>query len=298
MTIQQIQYIMEVYRTGSISKAADRLMIAQPNLSTAIHAIEQELGVTIFIRHNRGIQVTEQGLRVLEQAGEIQEAYEKMTKVAEHPHVIRVRIGGVFYTPVCEAYNRLCCEYQEEPQLDFSYVSTGVAGALEKVYLSAIDIAICMVTETVLKELAYQAEDKHIVINKIAEVPLVLRIGPKHPLYEEPEIRLDDFRNYTMIDYANRKFTNYPEVRELLNPDRSRMVSIPDRDSKNRLIAQSTMYTVGGKLPDYVNKQYGFRNIPLRNARCTLFAMTRKKERMTPEIKRFLELLREEMEGV
>ena len=82
----------------------------------------------------------------------------------------------------------------------------------------------------------------------------MLRIGRNHPLYREPEIKLGDFRNYTMIDYADRKFGSFPEIQELLNPDLSRIVSIPDRASKHELISQSTMYTVGGKLPEAVNK--------------------------------------------
>ena len=69
MTIQQLQYILEVHRTGSISKAANNLYLAQPNLSNAIRSLEQELGFPVFIRSNKGIRPTEQGLLVLEEAG-------------------------------------------------------------------------------------------------------------------------------------------------------------------------------------------------------------------------------------
>lgn len=44
MTTQQIQYILEVCRTGSMSKAAEHLYVAQPNLSNSIRALERELG--------------------------------------------------------------------------------------------------------------------------------------------------------------------------------------------------------------------------------------------------------------
>ena len=47
MTIQQLQYILEVHRTGSISKAANNLYLAQPNLSNAIRSLEQELGFPV-----------------------------------------------------------------------------------------------------------------------------------------------------------------------------------------------------------------------------------------------------------
>ena len=58
MTIQQVQYILEVSQTGSISRAASNLFLAQSNLSSAIRSLEQELGFPIFTRSNRGIQPT------------------------------------------------------------------------------------------------------------------------------------------------------------------------------------------------------------------------------------------------
>ena len=82
MTIQQLQYILEVHRTGSISKAANNLYLAQPNLSNAIRSLEQELGFPVFIRSNKGIRPTEQGFLVLEEAGQMLESYERMLSAA------------------------------------------------------------------------------------------------------------------------------------------------------------------------------------------------------------------------
>lgn len=54
MTIQQLQYVLEVSRTGSISKAARNLFLSQPNISNSIKNLEQELGATLFIRTSQG----------------------------------------------------------------------------------------------------------------------------------------------------------------------------------------------------------------------------------------------------
>ena len=50
MTLQQLQYLMEVYRTGSISGAAKKLFLAQSSLSASISSMESELGFPVFIR--------------------------------------------------------------------------------------------------------------------------------------------------------------------------------------------------------------------------------------------------------
>ena len=112
MTIQQLQYILEVHRTGSISKAANNLYLAQPNLSNAIRSLEQELGFPVFIRSNKGIRPTEQGFLVLEEAGQMLESYERMLRTVEQTLAVRCRIGGTSYAPVCEAYIQLCTEYE------------------------------------------------------------------------------------------------------------------------------------------------------------------------------------------
>ena len=54
MTLQQLRYVTAVADTGAISRAAQQFFIAQPSLTNAIRELEQELGLTIFHRTNRG----------------------------------------------------------------------------------------------------------------------------------------------------------------------------------------------------------------------------------------------------
>ena len=57
-TLQQLRYLIAVAEYGSINAAARELFATQSNLSTAIKDLEQELGVTIFTRSNRGVALT------------------------------------------------------------------------------------------------------------------------------------------------------------------------------------------------------------------------------------------------
>lgn len=68
MELSQLRTLIHVAELGSLSKAADRLHIAQPALSRQIRLLEQELGVRLFDRHGRGMVVTEQGQDVLRHA--------------------------------------------------------------------------------------------------------------------------------------------------------------------------------------------------------------------------------------
>ena len=61
MTIQQLQYVLEIARCGSASRAAKNLFLSQPNLSSAITNLEQELGFPIFERTSAGMELTPAG---------------------------------------------------------------------------------------------------------------------------------------------------------------------------------------------------------------------------------------------
>ena len=66
MNLQQIETFVCVAETGSFSKAAMLLDIAQPALSRQVRALEAELRETLLIRTGRGVTLTDAGRRLLE----------------------------------------------------------------------------------------------------------------------------------------------------------------------------------------------------------------------------------------
>ena len=61
MTFEQFKYVIEISNTGSINQAANNLFLSQAALSTSIKNLEDELGTPIFLRNNRGAQLTSFG---------------------------------------------------------------------------------------------------------------------------------------------------------------------------------------------------------------------------------------------
>ena len=61
MTLQQLAYFMAAIERGSFSSAAESLHMAQPSLSEQIRRLEAELGVALFVRAGRGLELTEAG---------------------------------------------------------------------------------------------------------------------------------------------------------------------------------------------------------------------------------------------
>ena len=61
MNILHMKYAVEVARVGSLNKASETLLIAQPNLSRSIKELEADLGITIFDRTPKGMFLTPDG---------------------------------------------------------------------------------------------------------------------------------------------------------------------------------------------------------------------------------------------
>jgi len=61
MDFKRLSYFVRIAELGSLSKAADRLHIAQPALSRQMRLLEQDVGVPLFKRHRRGMQLTLEG---------------------------------------------------------------------------------------------------------------------------------------------------------------------------------------------------------------------------------------------
>jgi len=68
MTLQQLEYILAVYKTGHFMKAAELCQVTQPTLSAMIQKLEEELDCKIFDRSQHPIQTTEMGEKIIRQA--------------------------------------------------------------------------------------------------------------------------------------------------------------------------------------------------------------------------------------
>lgn len=108
MTIQQLQYVLEIARCGSASRAAKNLFLSQPNLSSAIKNLEQELGFPIFERTSAGMKLTPAGARLEKEASVIMGHLKGIADAGkEEGTSCRFRLVYPMYHPAFEAFQDL-----------------------------------------------------------------------------------------------------------------------------------------------------------------------------------------------
>ncbi|MBR0163821.1 MAG: LysR family transcriptional regulator [Lachnospiraceae bacterium] len=85
MTLQQLIYAVTVAKERSINRAAQELFLSQSSLSASLKHLEEEIGVTLFARTNRGVRVTQEGEEFLIYARQIVGEY----RLAEEKYILK-----------------------------------------------------------------------------------------------------------------------------------------------------------------------------------------------------------------
>lgn len=83
MTLQQLEYVMAVYRFRHFGKAADYCDVTQPTLSSMVQKLEEELGIKIFDRRSQPVQPTQVGMKVIDQAWKVLVRAKKLKETVE-----------------------------------------------------------------------------------------------------------------------------------------------------------------------------------------------------------------------
>jgi DNA-binding transcriptional LysR family regulator len=98
MTLKQLSYFLKIAETGNLTKAAQILHMSQPPLSYQLKLLEEELGVPLFVRDARNLQITNEGIYLQDKAIQIMSLLEKASSEIKNiasSAVINISIGSV-----------------------------------------------------------------------------------------------------------------------------------------------------------------------------------------------------------
>ena len=93
MTITQLKYVLAIAEHKNFTKAAEKCFVTQPTLSTQIQKLEDELDVQIFDRSKKPIELTDVGLKIVQQAKNIVDESERIQDIVDQQKGF---IGGEF----------------------------------------------------------------------------------------------------------------------------------------------------------------------------------------------------------
>lgn len=188
-----MQYYLAVVREGTISAAAQALHVAQPSLSRQIKELEEELGATLFVRGNRKIALTEEGMILRKRAEEMvrlmQMTEEEISQIKNHVSG-SVRIGAG-ESRSFHYLSRIAAGLAEEhPDIRFHITSDDTQDLMDELNNGLIDFAVIF---TDVDHMLYQS------IELPAEDCFGVLMPKTCPLAKKEVIRLSDLKGLPVI---------------------------------------------------------------------------------------------------
>lgn len=183
---------MEVYRVGTLTRAAEGLCVTQQAVSRKIIMLEEELGVRLFLRTARGMIPTERGLRLKEKAELILEAAEEIKdSVGANPKTRKTQLKmgfspGTLFSLGVERFMQLIAGYHDM-HLDMAEYSDSECET--SVTDGVLDFAITI----------NPGPDKGFTYLSLLRDDYVVLLGPRHPLADRTSLRLADIVRYPQV---------------------------------------------------------------------------------------------------
>ena len=246
MTIQQCKCVLEIARCGSFSKAAKNLFLAQTSLSVAVKTLEQELGICIFERSNRGVKVTQDGAEFVCYASQIVEQSEFIAKrYNDRTKEKRLFVSSQHYDFVAEIFGEVLCDHQED-QLQFALKEGKTYEVISNVENAVSDVGVLVIKENDRKLMERYLLEKRIKFTPLIRTVPHIYVRSAHPLAANSSVTYEMLRTYPYIAYeqgphSNSFFTE--ELSETVQYDKN--VVITDRATLLNLLLVSDSYTVG-----------------------------------------------------
>lgn len=301
MNLDQLRYVHAIYETGSISRAADKLFLSQPNVSNAVSKLEKELGFTILVRSHNGVQFTEKGLELVQTATRILEDCNSIKNLRSQPMLKHFRIVTTPYPPVSRAFIHLCGELEKSGSLqeqDLRLTNGNWIESLTALYKGNAELAVTSIPEeTVTSALFLNSLQQHgAVFTPLVKTSVVVKLSKDHPLLQETPFPFAKLNDYPMTEYNSTVDTlsAYGGIQLPLyfNPSR---IYVSSGRTRSQLIAKTHAWGVAVKLPKAHEEEYGIRYVEIpQSSWCIGYLKTAHSPASHLE-ERFLSLLKEEL---
>ena len=301
VTIQQLEYILEVNRCGTIAQAAKNLYVTHACVGNAIRALEEELGFAVFERSWHGVVPTPQGLKALEHARAICEHQKLLMQSAQEVRSVHIETG--FNVLFADVFLRLMKEYRGRTDIVFCHrqnrssdVSDGQS-VEDRLLAFETDLFVDFIQGegsqlTVRKRAARQ---KGVSLQLRGAVPAAVYVGAGHPLYQKADLQLSDLEQDCLVDTPKALLAKSGMIRRKLGFSPARTLRASESRTRWELVAAGCGFYFGPQLLDDRVGELTFRRIPVPGFQYHLAAITNPARPLSPEAQRYLDLLDEQI---
>ena len=238
-----MKYAVEVAKVGSLNKAAETLLIAAPNVSRSIKELEADIGISIFERTTKGMELTPEGEEfinyakgILNQIDEVESFYKKGSAKKQR---FSISVPRACY--ISEAFSQFSKSLSKEAAEIF-YKETNSQRTIRNILEHDYKLGIIRYAENYDKYFKAMLEEKGFCYELVTEFTYSLIISADSPLAKKEEISFDDLADYIEIAHADPYVPSMPlskVVKEELPDNVDRRIFIFERASQFDLLSNN-----------------------------------------------------------
>jgi DNA-binding transcriptional LysR family regulator len=189
-----LRYFVTVAEEGQITRAAQKLFIAQPALSQAIAQLESELGLSLFERHARGVRLTSTGEAFLEKAQAAVESEHDVRRTAEslaRAAKRAIEVGFVGPPPTMTAGELFDAFSEAHPEAEVAFRDLPFPCGATRSWLAGVDVAFCH----------SPAAEESVQVQPVRVEPRAMVVHRSHRLAERAELEVAEVLDEMFISF-------------------------------------------------------------------------------------------------
>ncbi|MGI6229725.1 MAG: LysR family transcriptional regulator [Tractidigestivibacter sp.] len=250
MTLQQLRYLIAVADAGSINSVAKSHFISQSTLSTSIKSLEEEMGVTAFIRTSRGIELTADGVELVAYARQVVEQAELMEQHfsrSDSKERERLLVSSQHYAFVVRAFISFVSERRAAGKsiADYTLRETRTLNVIDDVRNFRCDVGILFLSTYNERVLRSKLDEGKLRFSSLFRARPHIFVREGHPLARKGRVSAQDLSKYVRYGFeqgpsASLFFSEEP-LASLPCTDR---ITVSDRATMTSLLRSYDGYLV------------------------------------------------------
>ncbi len=246
MTIQQLKYVIGIADNGSLNKAAEKLFISQPSLTSTIHDLENELGIIIFNRTGRGVTLTNDGIEFLASARQLYMSYENLIEKYGENGNIKKKFGvsTQHYSFAVKSFVEMVKAFNTN-EYEFAIRETKTHEVIEDVASFKSEIGILYLSDFNRKAITSILKSKDLEFHHLINCKAYVYIWKEHPLAKKKYITMKQLKEYPCLSFEQGDGTNFYFAEEILSTEEyHRTIKANDRATMLNLMRGLNGYTL------------------------------------------------------
>ena len=246
MTLTQLNYIITIAETKSINKAAEKLYVSQPSLTSAVQELEKELGIMLFNRSGRGVTLTNDGAEFLLYARQLYGQYEViLEKYGENgSRKKKFGVSTQHYSFAVKAFVDMAKQF-DMSKYEFAIRETKTAEVISDVSTMKSEIGVLYLSDFNRKSMEKLLRSAGLEFHHLIDCQAYVYLWKHHPLAKEESISFSQLSDYPCLAFEQGDNSSFYLAEEILSTNEyPRIIRANDRATMLNLMVGLNGYTL------------------------------------------------------